>query len=243
MEEEAEPEPVSGEGVLSNEKVGWSFRRNPDHKPAAGNTPFDVGAYGAYGLEDTKEKVVYLTFDEGYEYGYTPKILDVLKDKGVKAAFFVTKPYIKANPDLVERMSKEGHVVGNHSATHPSFPGLTDGQLRKELEDTEAAFADVTGQRMDPFFRPPMGEYSQRVLELVRQEGYKTIFWSMAYKDWDVNSQPGAEVAYRHVMDNHHAGAIILLHAVSSSNTEALGEMIDGLRREGYRFKSLQELP
>lgn len=227
---------------LSNEKLGWSFKRNKMHKPVVGYTSLKLSEYGAYYIQPTEEKVVYLTFDEGYENGFSGKILDTLKEKNVSATFFVTKPYIADNPDLVKRMKEEGHMVGNHSVSHKSFPSLTDDQIINELEDTAVAYEETTGYQMDSFFRPPMGEYSERVLYLTRKEGYRTIFWSMAYKDWVVDDQPGAEAALKHVMDNYHPGAIILLHAVSESNTEALGDIIDGLHTEGYRFGSLYEL-
>lgn len=227
---------------LSNEKNSWSFRRNNEHLRPMGYTSIDIEKYDAYYVEETEEKVIYLTFDEGYEYGFTPAILDTLKEKDVHAAFFVTKPYIESNQDLVIRMKEEGHLVTNHSVTHQSMPDLTDEEVIWELKETERYFEEVTGYTMDPFFRPPMGEYSERVLYLTKEEGYKTVFWSIAYMDWLVDDQPGVDYVYNHFLDNHHKGAIPLLHAVSESNTEALGDVIDAMRDKGYRFGSLYEL-
>jgi len=228
---------------LSNVSFGWSFKRNSNHEPVIGyNQGIDLEKYEAYYRVNTDEKVIYLTFDEGYENGYTSKILDVLKENEVQAAFFVTKPYIESSADLCIRMVEEGHVVANHSVTHSSFPTLTNEQIKEELMDTAEAFNEATGYEMAPFFRPPSGNFSERVLNEVRKEGYRTVFWSLAYADWDVNKQPGAEYVYNHIMDNHHPGGIFLLHAVSQSNAEALDDVLKALKAEGYRFGSLYEL-
>jgi peptidoglycan-N-acetylmuramic acid deacetylase len=235
--------PYESENVLSNAKKGWYFNRNKEHVPPSAQGDFDIRQFDAYYLGDTSQKTVYLTFDEGYENGYTSQILDILKEKGVTAAFFVTKPYITSQPDLINRMISEGHLVANHSDTHPSFPGLSDEQVKAELTETAQAFKDVTGLDMPMFFRPPMGEYSARTLAMTMQEGYKTIFWSFAYADWDVNSQKGKDYAYEMIMNDLHNGQIMLLHAVSQSNTEALGDVIDSCRANGFEFKSLYDLP
>lgn len=227
---------------LSNVLQSWSFRRNTDHAPVIGYTDSDLSKYGAYYLGDTDEKVMYLTFDEGYENGFTPTLLDILKENDVQAAFFVTLPFMRNNPELVIRMKEEGHIVANHSVTHPSFPELTDEEVIQELRETAAYYESLTGEEMAPFFRPPMGEYSDRTLYLTRREGYRTIFWSIAYRDWVVDDQPGKDYVYQHFLDNHHPGAIPLVHAVSSSNTEALDEVIKAMKAEGYRFGSLYEL-
>lgn len=242
--EEQKPveKPAQETSSLPNDKKSWWFKRNSDHLPPGAQSEIDIAKYDAYYLGNTKEKKIYLTFDEGYENGYTPKILDVLKEHNVKAAFFVTKPYIQSQPDLVKRMVEEGHIVGNHSVTHPSLPDKTDEEVKHEILETARYFEEVTGTSMPLFFRPPAGEYSERTLQITKDLGYKTIFWSMAYKDWDVNNQPGKRAAYEHIVQNHHPGAIILLHAVSSSNTEALGDMLKYLRDQGYTFASLNEL-
>lgn len=228
--------------ILSNDRHGWSFKRNKEHiKPIAYNK-FDIEQYGGYYAVDTNEKVIYLTFDNGYENGYTPSILDTLKANDVQATFFVTKPYIEKNIELAKRMKEEGHIVGNHSVSHKRMHELTDEKVKEEIEETARYFEEVTGYKMDSFFRPPEGEYSERTLYLTRKLGYRTIFWSMAYADWNVNEQKGKEYAYNHVMDNYHPGMIPLLHAVSSSNTEALDDIIKSLKKEGYRFGNLYEV-
>jgi len=227
---------------LSNEKKSWSFKRNSEHIPTVAYADFDISKYGGYYLGNTAEKVIYLTFDEGYENGYTPTILDTLKENDVKATFFVTKPYIEKEPGLVKRMKEEGHLVGNHSVTHPSFPEISDEQISEEIIETANYMEEVTGYKMDYFFRAPKGEYSERTLKLTNDLGYKSIFWSLAYADWDVNKQPGKLYAYDHVRTNIHPGAIPLLHAVSQSNTEALDDIIKEVKKEGYSFGSLYDL-
>ena len=169
---------------LSNTKQSWYFVANNNHTQPQGNGSVALNKYNAYYVGNPNEKKIYLTFDEGYENGYTSKILDVLKAKNVKAAFFVTKPYIESDPELVKRMVAEGHIVGNHSVKHLSSPTLSDSQLKNELTETAQAFENVTGQAMPKVFRPPMGEYSERTLAVTSNMGYKTIFWSFAYKDW-----------------------------------------------------------
>ena len=227
-----------------NTCIGWSFKRNSDHLPTLGyNRNVNLSLYNAYYLGDTSEKIIYLTFDEGYEYGFTPAILDTLKENDVKACFFLTKAFIKSHPELAKRIKEEGHIAGNHTVTHPSLPSKNDDDIVYELEETARYYKEMTGYDMDMFLRPPMGEFSERTLDISNQLGYKTIFWSLAYKDYDVNNQPGKEYAYQHVMNNYHPGGIFLLHAVSQSNTEALDDIIKGLKAEGYTFKSLYDLP
>jgi len=227
---------------LSNEKLGWYFNPNDEHIQPTASEKVDLGKYNAYYLGDADEKIIYFTFDEGYENGFSTKILDVLKEKNVKGAFFVTKSYINKNQELIKRMVEEGHVVGNHSVKHLSSPDLTDDELKAEIINTADYFKEVTGHEMPKVFRPPMGEYSERTLAVTQSLGYKTIFWSFAYKDWLTDNQPGKQVAYDTVMKRYHNGAILLLHAVSQSNTEALGDIIDSLREQGYTFGSLEDL-
>ena len=231
-------------GGFSNDIMRWYFVRPTEaHKTPGAQEKIDIAQFGAYYLGDTSQKELYLTFDEGYENGYTEKILDVLLEKDVPAAFFVTKSYIRANPELIERMIAEGHVVGNHTVRHKSSPSLSEADMIAELSGVADYFKEVTGREMPPFFRPPMGEYSERVLAIAQKAGYHTIFWSFAYEDWKQDKQPGAAAAHKRVVDGLHNGAILLLHAVSSSNTEAMGDIIDSARSMGYKFKSLYELP
>jgi peptidoglycan-N-acetylmuramic acid deacetylase len=231
-------------GGLSNDLMRWYVTRPAEaHQPPGPREGFDIGKYGAYFLGDTSRKELYLTFDEGYENGYTEKILNVLAEKNVPAAFFVTKSYIRENPELVDRMVAEGHVVGNHTVRHKSSPSLSEADMIAELTGVADYFKEVTGLEMPPFFRPPMGEYSERILAIAQNRDYHTIFWSFAYEDWKTEKQPGAAAAHKKVTDGLHNGAILLLHAVSSSNADAMADIIDSARAAGYEFKSLYELP
>lgn len=198
----------------------------------------------AYYLGDTSKKVLYLTFDEGYENGNTGKILDILKECQVPAAFFVVKPYIDTQPELIKRMVDEGHVVGNHTVHHPSIAQIRDKEkFEAEFTGVENAFKELTGQDMPKFFRPPMGKYSKKSLAMTKDLGYKTIFWSFAYKDWLVNNQPSESYAVEKICKGAHPGSVMLLHAVSNTNTKVLSSVIKTLQKEGYEFKSLNDLP
>ncbi|MCL2704177.1 MAG: polysaccharide deacetylase family protein [Defluviitaleaceae bacterium] len=235
--------PYTENGALKNKRMGWGFGRNKHFQPPTAQTEFDIRQFNGYYLGDITRKEVYLTFDEGYEYGYTPQILDTLLEKGVKAAFFVTKPYIKANPELCKRMADEGHIVANHTVSHKNSVEQSDEAFRRELEETANYYKEVTGHDMDMYFRFPAGVYSARTISLANDMGYKTIFWSLAFVDWEVNNQPGKQAAFNAVTQYIHNGCIILLHAVSESNTQALADIIDHIKAEGYVFKSLEELP
>jgi peptidoglycan-N-acetylmuramic acid deacetylase len=224
---------------LDNTKYAWGLNLNDEHKTPG--IPSDakqmLEKYGGIYLGDTSRKTVYLTFDEGYENGYTAKILDTLKENDVKALFFVTGPYIRKNSDLVKRMLDEGHEVGNHTINHPSLPETDNPSLEEELYGLDMQFSDKFGRRFK-YMRPPMGEYSEKVLEAARQLGYKTVFWSFTYRDFDVNNQKGADYAFKKVMDNLHNGAVILLHAVSRDNAEALDKIIKEIKAQGYSISS-----
>lgn len=232
--------------ILSNKEKDWGIKPSSNHMTPeiSSETQKLFKSYSAYYVGDTSSKVVYLTFDEGYENGYTSKILDILKANDVKAAFFVVKPYITSNKDLVKRMVDEGQLVCNHTWHHPSMPSKADNidKFNMEFQETAKAFKDATGKDMPLYFRPPMGKYSEKSLYLTNKLGYKTILWSLAHADWDVKKQPGATKAHDIVMKRVHNGSIILLHAVSQSNTEALDSIIKDLKADGYRFGSLDEL-
>jgi peptidoglycan-N-acetylmuramic acid deacetylase len=192
---------------------------------------------------DSSKKNLYLTFDEGYENGYTTTVLDILKKHNIKAAFFVVKPYITSNPELIQRMVDEGHLVCNHSARHPSMAAITNQQkFNKELIDVEEAYENLTKQKMPKFFRPPMGKYSQLSLKYTSEFGYKTVFWGFAYMDWDVNHQPSKAHAKDKILSRIYNGAIILLHSVSKTNAEILDEIIIELKAQGYEFKTLYDI-
>lgn len=229
-----------------NTSYDWWFRRMEGHLPSgSGEEGVSIAEYGGY-YRDTNcpedEKVIYLTFDCGYENGYTPAILDALKAADVKAMFFVTKNFITRNPDYVKRMKEEGHLVGNHTARHLASSGLTPEELEAELLEVEQAMRDCTGYEMDRFFRPPLGEYSERVLRVAQDMGYKTIFWSIAYLDYEEDAPPGKAYVVQHFQKYHHSGAIPLIHNTCVSNAEALPEVLEYLRAEGYQFKRLDEL-
>ena len=197
----------------------------------------------AYYLGDTSKKALYLTFDEGLENENTSKILDTLKEFKVPAAFFVTKPFIDKHPDLVKRMVTEGHIVGNHGVHHTSVAQIHDKEtFASELNGVADAYKKLIGQDMPKFFRPPMWKYSKRSLQMTKDLGYKTIFWSFAFKDWLENQLPEEYVTEK-ILSGAHPGAIMLLHAVSDTDTKVLATVIKDLRIEGYEFKSLNDLP
>lgn len=245
--EEQKTQPVQPsqnlEGVGFNDSKSWWFRRNSEHIPPTAQQEINISQYDAYYIGDTSEKIIYLTFDEGYEAGYSGQILDVLKENDVKATFFVTGHYLNTQPELVKRMAEEGHIVGNHSFNHLDHTTVTDEEMVEDIESCQKLITETIGYEMPKFFRPPAGVYSIRTLEKAQELGYKTIFWSFAYKDWDTNAQPTTEEAYDMVMTNYHNGCIMLLHAVSEANTNALDSMIKSLKQEGYEFRSLMELP
>lgn len=237
-----DPENLRG---LATERRGFSYgvakNGQPHSQSVLNQTTFDGFAnVSALALDrKSEEKVMYLTFDNGYEYeNLTASILDTLKAKGVRAAFFVTLPYAKQNPHLVMRMINEGHVVGNHSTTHPSFPGLSRAQMAEEIATLDNYLRATFGYS-SPFFRFPEGAHSENALELVTSIGFNSVFWSVAHSDWDTANQKGADNAFSTVTSRFHPGAVILLHAVSRDNADALGRIIDQATAEGYTFKTL----
>ena len=232
---------TSGETVQGIER--WWLKRNENHQTPEVSDYIDLSKYDAYYVNPKcKKKKIFLTFDCGYENGFTPKILDVLKKQKIVAAFFVTKPFIREGRELVRRMKKEGHIVGNHTVHHKSMPTLSDRDNKQEIIDCAEYCKEATGYEMDHFIRPPMGEYNEKTLKLTKSMGYKTIFWSMAYVDFDVNKQPGKQYVVEHFKKYTHNGAIPLMHNVSQSNAEALDEVIMNLKKEGYQFESLKKL-
>lgn len=221
--------------------------RNHSHK-----TPFEpsdvtrpLRRYGGYYVGDTSRKVVYLTFDAGDENGNTPKILDSLKRNKVTAAFFLTGNYVRDYPTLIRRMLAGGNLVCNHTWSHPSMPSVADDRaaFARQIEKPARLFAKLMGRPMARFLRPPMGDWSPRSLCLTRALGYKTVFWSFAQVDYDLKAQPPVAKTVARILDGSHNGAIYLLHAVSSSDAQALDTAIKGLKAMGYRFGSLLELP
>ena len=228
---------------VDNSGSGWGFVKKKNTEPEIYKSTQEMFAkYNTYYLDPKREKKIYLTFDEGYENGYTSVILDVLKEKEVPAAFFITGPYLEKEYELVDRMVNEGHIVGNHTVNHPNLHKLEEAQkMADELGGLNAKFFEQYGKNMN-YMRPPEGEYSERLLAVADELEYKTVFWSFAYKDWDVNSQKGAKYAFEQVTPYLHDGAILLLHAVSKDNAESLGDIIDYAKEQGYQFASLDEL-
>lgn len=239
-----DPENTRG---LSTEKVGYSYGVAKDGAPhetsVQNQSYFSENGYQAFCLDTvSEEKTLYLTFDCGYENGYTEMILDTLKEKDVPAAFFCTLPQVEDNPQLIARMITEGHIVGNHSVMHPSFPTLTRIEMAQEIQGMDDYLRTNFGYS-EPFFRFPMGEYSDCALDLVGSIGYRSVFWSVAYEDWDLDNQRGTQYAFDTVTARLHPGAVILLHSVSPDNANALGQIIDWAREQGYVFKSLRDFP
>ena len=225
---------------LSNSKKCWGQGYNVNEK----NQPISSIEYNnLYGKYDTyfigeKEKCIYLTFDEGYENGYTAQILDILKEKKVSAVFFVTYDYVKRNDELIKRMINEGHIIGNHSWSHPSMPDLSTENCKLEITKLHDYMLENYNYEMK-YIRPPRGEFSERTLAITKNLGYKTILWSFAYKDYDVNNQPDNNKAFARVTESIHDGAIYLLHAVSKTNTEILSDVIDEWRNKGFTISKL----
>jgi peptidoglycan-N-acetylmuramic acid deacetylase len=238
--------PVVDKTKLDKTELSWYYIPKTDGTPSGGPSEAleYLDKYYVYYLGDTSKKELYLTFDQGYENGYTDSILDTLKKHNVKAAFFSVGPYIIGNKDLVKRMVDEGHMVVNHSVNHPSMPKVTDkDKFTEEILGVERAFEELTNQKMKKYFRPPMGTYSELSLYRTVELGYKSIFWSIAYHDWDVNNQPDPEYAKNLILERTHNGAIILLHSISKTNAEILDDLITEWKARGYEFKSMDDLP
>jgi len=239
------PTVPSSAGSSADRAYHFGYKKSRNGEPASidqeGFGPL-FERYGAVFRGSPEGKNLYLTFDNGYENGYTAKILDVLREKKVPACFFVTGHYVRSEPELLRRMVREGHIIGNHSWSHPDFSTLPDAKIREELEKVEREVADIAGQKEMRYLRPPRGIFSERSLRVSGELGYTNVFWSIAYKDWDTSAQRGARHAYDSVVSQLHPGAIILLHSVSKDNTEALAAIIDEARRRGYTFRSLDHL-
>jgi len=241
---ESMPAPAGSIASLDNKGSGWGFVKVKGSKPSIPTKTQDLfKKYDTYYMDPREEKVLYLTFDEGYENGFTAPILDTLKKCDVPAAFFITGSYFDRQQELVKRMVEEGHIVGNHTENHPNLHKLTDPEkMRSELTELDDKFYNAFGQHMK-YMRPPEGEYSERVLALAKDAGYKTILWSFAYKDWLRDEIHGSQYAFDCVTPYLHSGCIILLHAVSQDNSDALEDIINYAKEAGYVFKSLDDLP
>ena len=233
-----------GQAPAAVEAANWGLSFRQEGMPPAGPASIDqLRRYDAAYLGNTEEKVLYLTFDAGYENGCTAKILDVLKQHKVPAAFFLVGNYIEKNADLVRRMVNEGHIVGNHTMHHYDMSKLSEeSAFLKELTDLEAVFQEATGKALPKYYRPPRGTYSQENLEMAKQQGYKTVFWSLAYVDWNNDAQPTAEYAFSKLLPRTHNGAVVLLHSTSQTNADILDELLTKWEQMGYRFASMEEL-
>lgn len=228
--------------VMATGAWGLSFRQE-GQAPIGPASSRELARLDGVFLGDTSQKVLYLTFDAGYENGCTAQILDVLKARNVPAVFFLTGNYLKTNPDLVRRMVNEGHIVGNHTMHHPDMSKIADEEsFRKELADLETLYREVTGQEMEKYYRPPRGIYSKENLEMAQKLGYRTVFWSLAYVDWKDDAQPTAEYAYSKLLPRTHNGAVILLHSTSKTNAAILDDLITKWTAEGYTFGKISDL-
>jgi peptidoglycan-N-acetylmuramic acid deacetylase len=223
---------------------GWGL---PKHK--TGERPYPgkiyeelLARHNAIYIDKTNDKNIYLTFDAGYENGYTEAILDTLKEEKVKALFFLTGQYLEKNSDIVKRMIKEGHTIGNHTYYHPDLTKITKEKYEADLKKFEDKYFEITNKKLQKIMRPPSGTFSDRSLQIADELGYYNIFWSLAYKDWDINNQKGTDYAYNSVMEKMHPGAIILLHNVSKDNSNALKAIITEIKTQGYQFSTINNL-
>lgn len=237
-------DPAAAAAVPASAEGNWGLSFQEDGKTPVGNATFEeLAQFDAFYAEQTEEKRIYLTFDVGYENGNTASILDTLKKHNVSATFFVVGTYIESEPELVKRMTEEGHIVGNHTWHHPDMSQIaTMDAFKKELVDVEDAYREVTGEEMTKFYRPPQGKYSEANLQMARDLGYKTFFWSLAYVDWYDDNQPSREEAFEKLLGRIHPGAIVLLHSTSDTNALILDELIQKWEEMGYTIQPLTEL-
>lgn len=236
--------PAAATAIQQGADGNWGLSFQEEGKPPVGNATFEeLAKYNAFYAENTQDKVLYLTFDCGFENGYTPPILDALKKHNAKATFFIVGNYLSTSPDLVKRMVEEGHIVGNHSYHHPDMSGMGKEEFSAELGELETLYEQTIGSPMMKYYRPPQGKYSENSMQLAKDLGYKTIFWSLAYVDWKQDSQPTHEEAFDKLLSRVHPGAIVLLHNTSKTNGEILDELLTKWEEMGYTFKSLDELP
>lgn len=233
---------TTGVSAISNKKIEWGIKRNENHEQP------DVGTHNRKIIEENNgiaignstDKNIYLTFDEGYEAGYTPEILRILKENNVKAAFFITAHYFNTQEELIRQMIDDGHIVGNHTVNHKSMPTLSEEQIKSEVMDLHKAIYEKFQYEMK-YLRPPKGEFSEKSINITNTLGYKTVMWSFAYEDWNEDKQPEETAAKQKILDNVHNGEIMLLHGNSKTNTNILGDVIKEIKNMGYEFKTLDE--
>lgn len=228
--------------TLSNELLAWGFRRGQNHEQSTLDTASEkvIRDYNGIAMGNKESNRIYLTFDCGYENGYTEKILDTLKENDVKAIFFITGHYLNTAQDLVKRMIEEGHIVGNHTVNHKCLPNISDEEIKKEVMTLHNAVYEKFGYEMK-YFRPPKGEFSERVIDVVNNLGYTTVMWSAAYDDWDNEKQNREEYGKSKIIDNVHNGCVLLLHSTSKDNSVILDDVIKKIKEMGYEFKNIDE--
>lgn len=232
----------SNASTLSNELLAWGFRRGENHNQATLDTKSAnvIKDYEGIAMGNKDSNKIYLTFDCGYEAGYTEAILDALAKTNVKATFFITAHYLNTAGDIVKRMIEEGHIVGNHTVNHKCLPNISDEEIKDEVMKLHNTVYEKFGYEMT-YFRPPKGEFSARVIKIVKDLGYTTVMWSSAYDDWDTNKQGREEYGKKKIVDNIHNGCVLLLHATSEDNSKILVEVINEIKNMGYEFKNIDE--
>lgn len=228
--------------ISSGEKISWGIKRNNNYEqPDVGNKNKEIlEKNNGICLGNKEKRYIYLTFDEGYEAGYTPQILDTLKQNNVTATFFITAHYLNTEPELVKRMIDEGHIVGNHTVNHKSMPTLSEDKVKSEIMDLHKAVYEKFNYEMK-YIRPPMGEFSENTLYITNSLGYKTVMWSFAHCDWDEKNQPDEQKSKEMILNNLHNGEIMLLHANSKTNTNILDSVIKEIKNQNYEFKSIEQ--
>lgn len=229
--------------AISNKPIHWGFKKAKNEQQADAGKEYDqlLDKYDGFYKGSQDEKVLYLTFDNGYENGYTGKVLDILKKEKVPATFFVTGHYLKSAPDLTKRMADEGHIIGNHSWSHPDMTQISEGKIKSELAKVKTETEKLTGQTDMKYLRPPRGILSEKTMKVAKEEGYVHVLWSLAFKDWLTNEQKGWKYSYDNIMAQVHPGSVMLLHTVSKDNADALEQVIQDLKKRGYVFKSLDD--
>lgn len=227
---------------LSTKKIGWGIKKNDNHEqPDLGKINKEIiEKNNGIAMGNSNDKYIYLTFDEGYEAGYTPKILELLKNNDVKATFFITAHFVNTQPELVKQIIDEGHIVGNHTVNHKSMPTLSEEEIKKEVMELHTVIYQKFGYDMK-YIRPPKGEFSEKSIISTNNLGYKTVMWSFAYEDWNEDKQPNEESSKKKIIENLHNGEIMLLHGNSKTNTNILDSVIKEAKNMGYEFKSLDE--
>lgn len=242
MQREIRTQATTGTALLSAENWGLGFGAEGT-QPSGTASADKLKEYNAYYVGDAGEKKIYLTFDCGYDNGNTPVILDALKKHDAPATFFVVGHFLESAPEMVKRMVEEGHTVGNHTYHHYDMSKISDSvAFQKEMDDVRTLFQETTGTGMAMYYRPPQGKYSETNLQMAKDLGYSTFFWSLAYVDWNVDAQPSHEEAFSKLTGRIHPGAVVLLHNTSKTNGEILDELLTKWEEMGYTFGKLEEL-